>query len=82
MSRGGLNPGAMAAAQRVSTITTIVGSLILMIFVGLMTSIWWGDERWGWVILGVVVIVVNVVFVVLQLKKLRKIGTKPASPPK
>ncbi|MFW0789381.1 hypothetical protein [Gordonia sp. CPCC 205333] len=79
MSRGGLNPGAMAAAQRVSMITTIVGSIILMIFVGLMTAIWWGDERWGWVILGVVVIVVNVIFVVLQLKKLRKVGAKPTS---
>lgn len=77
MSRGGLNPGAIKAAQRVSLITTVVGSLILMIFVGLMTAMWWGDQRWGWVVLGVVVIVVNVVFVVLQLRKLR---AKPVPP--
>lgn len=77
MSGGGLNPGAIKAAQRVSLITTVVGSIILMIFVGLMTAMWWSDQRWGWVGLGVVVIVVNIVFVVLQLRKLTSKPPKP-----
>lgn len=77
MSRGGLNPGAIKAAQRVSAITTIVGSIILMIFVGLLTfGTWWSNEQWVWVAFGIVVLVVNIVFVVLQVRKLRTAGTK------
>lgn len=78
MSRGGLNPGAIVAAQRVSAITTIVGSVILMVFVGLLTfGTWWSNHQWLWVAFGIVVIVVNIVFVVLQVRKLRA-KAKPA----
>ncbi len=76
MSEPGLNPGALIAAQRVSLITTIIGSIILMVFVGLMTVAWFSNERWGWGVFGVVVIAVNITFVVLQLRKLGKQGNR------
>lgn len=47
---------------------TLIGSVVLIGCVGYLMGGWWRDERWGWVVIGAVVIVANLGVVVVRLK--------------
>ncbi len=64
-------------AQGFSRGMTIVGSIILMVCVGLLTITWWRDGRWLWVAIGIGIIVVNIALIFLQFRK-AKLQPRPA----
>jgi len=66
-----------STAQGFSRGMTIVGSIILMVCVGLLTVTWWRDGRWLWVVIGIAIIGVNIALIFLQFRK-AKLAPKPA----
>lgn len=71
-------PQIQQAAQGFSRWMVTIGGVILIVCVGLLTYTWWLDGRWGWVILGVALIVVNVVMIAMTFRKAR---LTPPPPP-
>lgn len=47
---------------------TLIGSVVLIACVGYLLGGWWDDRRWGWVVIGVVVIVANLGVVFVRLR--------------
>ncbi|WP_299573090.1 hypothetical protein [uncultured Williamsia sp.] len=47
---------------------TLIGSVVLIGCVGYLTVGWWDDRRWGWVVIGAVVIVANLGVVAVRLR--------------
>jgi membrane protein YdbS with pleckstrin-like domain len=47
---------------------TLIGSVVLIGCVGYLMGGWWREERWGWVVIGVVVIVANLGVVAVRLR--------------
>jgi hypothetical protein len=58
----------MHALKKFGTSLTVIGSLILMICVALLSVSWANDGRWGWFVLGMVIIAVNVGLIVTEMR--------------
>ncbi|HMS74852.1 hypothetical protein [Gordonia sp. (in: high G+C Gram-positive bacteria)] len=63
-------------AAGVSMAMTIAGSIILIGCVGYLSIGWFADGRWGWGLVGIAMIVVNLAMVFLQFRK-RKLAPAP-----
>ncbi len=68
-------------AAGVSMAMTVVGSILLIGCVGYLSIGWFADGRWGWGIVGVAMILVNLAMVYLQFRKRRLAPAPPARTP-
>lgn len=64
-----MNNDFQRGAQSFSRGMTIVGSVIVMICVGLLIVNWWNESRWGWVAIGIAIILVNIALIFLQFRR-------------
>lgn len=67
--------------QKAGSGLTIVGAIVLVACVIYLTVGWWNDQRWGWVAVGIAVVLVNIVLVGLQFRRPKAPATaEPESP--
>ncbi len=64
-------------AAGVSMAMTVVGSIILIGCVGYLSIGWFVDGRWGWGLVGIAMILVNLAMVFLQFRKRRLAPAPP-----
>jgi hypothetical protein len=58
----------MHILKKLGSSMTVIGSLVLMICVALLSVSWANDGRWGWFVLGMAIIVVNIALVVYEVR--------------